>query len=57
MDGAIWMGQRLRNEIISLQKSYHYLIDEYRSRISAIDGTLGVDSASSWFIEAMERSL
>ena len=57
MDGATWMGQRLRNEIISLQKSYQFLIDEYRSRVAAIDGSLRLDSASTWFIEAIERSL
>ena len=51
------MGKRLRNEIVTLQKSHTYLIDEYRSRVQAIDGSVTLNSTSTWFIESIERAL
>ena len=33
MEGAVWMGQRLSNEIEVLCQSTEFLLDEYNNRV------------------------
>ena len=72
MEGAVWMGKKLSNEIEKVCQSYEFLLLEYNQRIGAsrnfgndtqrseeIDDNrryLNYESASQWLIEAVKQA-
>lgn len=61
MEGAVWMGQRLSNEIESLCNSLDYLLDEYNNRIYNSTGNAEkiitqVNTATQWLMQAIKSS-
>ena len=70
MEGAVWMGKKLSNEIEKVCQSYEYLLLEYQQRVAtqfkeeAQDSQFSLaagggnhhnlNSASQWLIEAVK---
>lgn len=63
MEGAVWMGRRLSNEIELLCQSYDYMLNEFNDRMRASidtndpDAVLTVINTSTlWLTEAIRAS-
>jgi len=57
MEGAVWMGKKLSNEIEKVCQSYEFLLQEYNQRVhEAIANNQAANSASTWLIEAVKQA-
>ena len=61
MEGAVWMGQRLSNEIELLCQSCEYLMQEYNSRVFNSTGDpekilTQVNTATQWLVSAVKAN-
>ena len=52
MEGAVWMGKKLTNEIEKVCQSYEFLIMEYHQRQA--ESTQG--NAQQWLVEAVKQA-
>lgn len=53
MEGAVWMGKKLSNEIEKACQSFEFLILEYNKRLAQENDHI---EASHWLIEAVKHS-
>jgi hypothetical protein len=52
MEGAVWMGKKLSNEIEQACQSFEFLLMEYSQRLTKGDG----EAASNWLVEAVKQA-
>lgn len=53
MEGAVWMGKKLSNEIEKVCQSFEFLLMEYNRRLAQSQDST---RASAWLIEAVKQA-
>ena len=56
MEGAVWMGRRICNEVENVCQAFERLQNEYQSRVKTAQSQSEIQRTQTWFCEAVKQS-